>query len=88
MTYQLFLACLDDTPSKGVGEFTVSCISTANRCVVVNPVGEKRVSEHVICLVPLVLCEQTIKGVKNDVLFMQTDSIYILCQCVPYQCND
>jgi len=58
MTYQLFLACLDDTPSKGVGDFTVSCESTTIRGDVVNPVGEKRVSEHVISTVKWEQCKQ------------------------------
>ena len=51
MYYQLFLACFDDTPSKGVGDFTVPCVSTTSRCDVVNPVGEKRVSEDIISTV-------------------------------------
>ena len=45
MTYQLFLACLDDTPSKVMGNFTVVSESSAIWCHVVYPVGKKRIPE-------------------------------------------
>jgi len=51
MTYQLFLACLDDTTSKVMGNVTVVSESSAIGCHVVHPVRKKRVPEDVVCSV-------------------------------------